>query len=153
LHIESHEISIHCGLSLVKTVLFGRRECPKLIISHQRGILSQLLVVAPHLLRILWFEAAFCISSLVSKKVSVAEKANMAKKLLEQPTDQLKTGPPVMPPLTPESTLTSRIGPQSWHFLKRLDLDTTFLSKALDTWEDDTSCQKLSKVNSMIRGR
>ena len=57
-----------------------------------------------------------------------------------------------MLPLTPKSTLTSCIGPQSWHFLKRLDLDTTFLSQALDTWEDDASHQKLSKVNSMIRG-
>jgi hypothetical protein len=75
------------------------------------SVLSQLLVVTPHLLHILWFEAAFCISSLVSKKVSVAEKANKAKKLLEQPTDQLKTGPPAMPPLTPQSTLNSCIGP------------------------------------------
>jgi hypothetical protein len=85
-------------------------------------------------------------------KVSVAEKANMTRKLPKQPTDQLKTGPPAMPPLTPESTLTSRIGPKSWHFLKGLDLDTTFLSQAVDTWEDDASYQKLSKVNSMIRG-
>jgi hypothetical protein len=96
--------------------------------------------------RHLWFAAEeFAPWGLASEKVSPAEKSEIAACLLEQPRDQLRTGPPKMPPLALISTLASRIGPQSWHFFHRLNISPEFLSEPVETWPQIPAFQKFQE--------
>jgi hypothetical protein len=82
-----------------------------------------------------WFDAEeFIPFGLASDKVSAEEKAAIAARLLEQPKDQLRPGPPVMLTITPTTTLSLLIGPQSWHFFDRLGISSDFLSEPVATW-------------------
>ena len=49
-----------------------------------------------------------------------------------------------MPRLTPESTLTSRIGPQSRFLFKKLGLDIKFLKEPIHSWSEIPDFQTFS---------
>jgi hypothetical protein len=83
--------------------------------------------------------------SLASETVSDDEKKEIALRLLEQPQDQLRPGPPKMPPLTPSTTLSSHVGPQSWHFFHRLHINSHFLSEPVSTWPQIPAFQKFER--------
>jgi hypothetical protein len=70
----------------------------------------------------------FITFALAATNVSVEEKAEVAAALLRQPRDQLRPGFPAMPPLTPTTTLATRVGPQSWHFLQAMEIGKTIKS-------------------------
>jgi hypothetical protein len=91
----------------------------------------------------LWFGTEeFIPFGLASDKVSAEEKSAIASRLLEQPKDQLRPGPPVMPTVTPSTTLSSLVGPQSWHFFHRLGISSDFLSEPVATWPFIPAFQK-----------